>query len=91
MFEGRGGDIRNNFYTKYTPKQFKQTFFIVSSNSLPEMANDYQRDTDTHKHQWLPLESRVDIVMLEESFAGKTKEFVYDAPTLATALKALID
>lgn len=40
LFEGRGGDIRNNFYTKYTPKQFKQTFFIVSSNSLPEMASD---------------------------------------------------
>jgi hypothetical protein len=33
----------------------------------------------------------MDIVMLEESFAGKTKEFAYDAPILATALKALIE
>jgi len=55
------------------------------------MASEAQRNTDAHKHQWLPLESRIEIVPLQESFAGKTSKLPYDAAMLATALKALID
>ena len=79
LLEGRGGDIRNNFYTKYTPKQYKHTFFLVASNQLPDMASEAQKNTDAHKYQWLPIESRTDIVILQESFAGTTNKLPYNA------------
>ena len=71
--EGRGGDIRHNFFAKHAPKQYRGTFFILASNRLPDMAEKPARPSAAHDEQWLPLASRAEIVMLRESFAGKTK------------------
>ena len=40
LFEGRGAYIKGNLYVKYEPKLFEETFFIIASNRLPEMASN---------------------------------------------------
>ena len=87
LFEGKGGDIRENLYAKYTTKCFAGCYFIIASNRLPDMAVNI--NTSAYKEQWLPLESRINLVHLPETFTGRT--FSYNTIVLALALKAMID
>ena len=47
LFEGKGADIRNNYYKCYNEQQFKGTRFVLASNSLPLLA-----EAKYENHPW---------------------------------------
>ena len=88
MFEGAGASVKGNLYEPYY-WGFQNTFFILASNKLPTWS--IQRENPhLYRRQWLPLESRVNLVMLNEDFTDYQGEFPYDTPILATALRELL-
>lgn len=88
LFEGEGAAIKPNLYRPYaetTEESFADTFFLLASNRFPEWACQ-SKFPQKYAEQWVPLMSRVELVMLSESFLG-TPEFPYSAQVLAGAIK----
>ena len=70
-------------------KRWAQTIFVVASNKLPYWSHPSKLNR-LYEQQWLPLMTRVQMVLMDRSFAGQGTEFPYDACTLAQALKDLL-
>ena len=87
LFEGEGAPIKKNLYKAYAEDDedtLANTFFLLASNRLPDW-HDSDKYPGLYKDQWKPLMTRIELVMLEESFEN-SEEFPYTAPTLAKAL-----
>ena len=77
--------MKPNNYGLFSEK-FKNVFFVVASNFLPNHANKLNYP-DLHRDVWLPMMTRVKRVELNQGHEGGV--FPYEAVHLAGALEAL--
>ena len=82
--------MQPNLYEKLPEeggKRWAKTIFVVASNKLPFWSRPSKMN-QLYEQQWLPLMTRVHMVLMEKSFAGG-HEFPYEETTLAQALNCL--
>ena len=68
LFEGMGACIRPDLYLKYKPLHWKGCIFFLASNKLPMSEKALkEKEGESYKDQWEPIEARTYFVRMDTS------------------------